>query len=67
MLFYKVSNNVLSSIVLHNGVKETLNDIRTKFWVPKATNLIQQIIGSCSTCKKYSIGSYKYPINQTDL
>ena len=67
MLFYKVSNNVLSSTVLHNGVKETLNEIRTKFWVPKVRNFIQQIIRSCSTCKKYNVRSYKYPINQTDL
>ena len=54
------------SIVLDNGVKKTLKEI-TKFWFPKGRNFIQQIIRSCSTCKKYGTRSYKYPITQTDL
>ena len=54
-------------IVLHNRVKETFNEIRTKFWIPKARNFTQQIVRSCSTCKKYDTRSYIYPKNQTDL
>ena len=67
MLFYNVSNMYYHQIVLHNGIKETLNEIRTKFWVPKTRNVIKQITRSCLTCKKYVTRSYKYPVNQTDL
>ena len=54
-------------IVLHNGFKETLNELRTKFWIPKARNFIRQIIRNCAKCQKYDSRCYDYPINQTDL
>ena len=48
-------------------MKETLNEIRITFWVPKARNFIQQRIRGSSICKKYDTCSYKYPVNQTEL
>ena len=59
--FTKLVTLYYHQIVLHNGVKEILNEIKIKLWVPKARNFIQQI-NSCSTCKKYDTRSYKYPI-----
>ena len=39
--FTKLVTLYYHQIVLHNGAKEMLNEIRTKFWVPKTTNFIQ--------------------------
>ena len=63
--FTKLVKLYYHQIILDNGVKETLNEIKTKFWV--ARHFIQQINRNCSTCKKYDTRSYKYPVNQTDL
>ena len=32
------------TLVLHNGLHETLNQIRTKFWITKPRNYIRRII-----------------------
>ena len=65
--YFQLLSLYYHQIVLHNGINETLNEIRTKIWVSKTRNFIQQKIRSYSTCKKYDTHSYKYPINQTDL
>lgn len=46
------SVTMYQQVVLCNGEKETLNEVRTK---------------CCSTCKNYDNRSYKYPINEADL
>ena len=38
--------------VFHNGVKETLTDLRAKYWITKARPLIKQIIHRCVLCRK---------------
>ena len=47
--------------VHHNGLKETLNEIRTSYWIPKARYFIQQIIQKCRTCKRIEGKTYIYP------
>ncbi|XP_057302253.1 uncharacterized protein LOC130636526 [Hydractinia symbiolongicarpus] len=49
--------------VLHNGLKETLNAIRSKFWIPKARNYIKQLIRQCYLCRYYEGKSYAYPVS----
>ena len=48
-------------LVLHNGVKETLNQIRSKFWIPQSSNSIKRIIRKCFLCRKYEGAPYSYP------
>nr|XP_047141362.1 uncharacterized protein LOC124816280 [Hydra vulgaris] len=48
-------------LVMHNGVKETLNQIRTQFWIPKARNYIKKLIKKCLICKRFEGLPYSYP------
>nr|XP_047139026.1 uncharacterized protein LOC124814955 [Hydra vulgaris] len=48
-------------LVMHNGVKETLNQIRTQFWIPKARNYIKKLIKKCPICKRFEGLPYSYP------
>ena len=47
--FTKSEKFYYHQIILHKGIKESLNEKRAKFWVPKARNIIQQISRSCLT------------------
>ena len=39
--------------VLHNGVKETLSETRSKYWIPSGRNLARKIIHKCVICRKF--------------
>ena len=45
----------------HDGVRETLTNIRYQFWIPKARNYVRRIIKSCTLCKRHEGKAYKYP------
>ena len=47
--------------VLHNGVKGTLNELRTRFWISKARKLISSVIKNSFICKKVEGLAFKYP------
>ena len=47
--------------VFHNGVRETLTEIRRRFWIPKARSLTRQVIHYCIPCKKFEGAPYKAP------
>ena len=51
--------------VLHNGVKDTLNEIRTRFWIPKARNFIRKVIKQCLLCTKFEAPAYVYPVSSS--
>ena len=38
--------------VHHNGIRETLNAIREKFWIPRGREVVKQIVRRCVVCKK---------------
>ena len=50
------------SRVLHNGVKETLNELRSKYWIIKGRPLVKQIIRACTICRRYEGKSYNTPL-----
>lgn len=39
--------------VLHNGVKDTLNEVRAKYWIVKGRAFVKKIIYHCVVCKKF--------------
>ncbi|GFR11977.1 uncharacterized protein TNCT_461911 [Trichonephila clavata] len=43
--------------VLHNGVNETLIQVRSKFWILKARQFIKSIVYNCRVCKKFHVKS----------
>ena len=47
--------------VLHNGVKQTLNELRNEFWINRGRNYIQKFLIICFICKHLKSGSYSYP------
>ena len=47
--------------VLHDGVKETLAEIRSKFWIPSGRSFTRRVINTCVTCRKFEGLPFKTP------
>ena len=47
--------------VLHDGVKETLTETRSKFWIPSGRSFTRKIIHKCVTCRKFEGLPFKSP------
>ena len=45
----------------HNGVKETLTEVRTKFWIMKGRSLVRSIIYHCVVCRRFEGAAYRAP------
>ena len=58
--FSKILVKFIHCKVLYNGVKDTLNELRTNFWISKARNFISSIIKSIFIVRK-SRSRLKYP------
>ena len=39
--------------VMHNGIKETLTEIRSKYWIIKGRQFVRQVIHKCIICCKF--------------
>lgn len=47
--------------VLHNGVRDTLTEVRTRYWVVKGRSLVRRIIHRCITYRWYERKPYLTP------
>ena len=47
--------------VHHCGVKSTLAELRTKFWVPKGRQVVKKILSQCVTCTKWESTAFTQP------
>ena len=47
--------------VLHNGLKSTLNEVRSKFWITRGRQRVKKVIKGCNTCMRYGSKHYQYP------
>ena len=47
--------------VLHVGVRETLAELGSKFWVPKARQCVKKVLNKCVVCKKLEGKAYGAP------
>ena len=47
--------------VLHDGVKETLTEVRAKFWIVKGRSFVRQIIHRCVCCRRFEGKPYGAP------
>lgn len=45
----------------HGGVKETLVEVRTNFWIPKGRQYVKRILHQCVICKKREGVPYRPP------
>ena len=47
--------------VNHNGVKETLTEVRQRYWIVKGWSLVRPAIHRCVTCKKHEGSPFSGP------
>lgn len=47
--------------VMHNGVKETLTEIRSKYWINKGRQFVRKVIHRCFACRKLEGQPYRLP------
>ncbi|XP_011405271.1 PREDICTED: uncharacterized protein LOC100637172, partial [Amphimedon queenslandica] len=48
--------------LMHSGVKETLTELRSKYWVPRGRSLVRLFIHYCVLCRKFRALPYKAPL-----
>ena len=48
--------------VQHNGIKETLTEVRTKYWIVKGRSLVRSIIHRCIVCRRFEGAPYRGPL-----
>ena len=48
-------------IVKHNGVQETLTQVRSEHWIIRGRQLVKSILSKCSTCKQITGKPYDSP------
>ena len=51
----------LHARVLHNGVKETLTELRSQFWVIRGRSVVKRILHNCYTCRRYEGRACRVP------
>ena len=44
--------------VLHNGVKDTLAELRSAYWLVRGRQFVRKLIHSCVTCRKFALPGY---------
>ena len=47
--------------VFHDGIRETLTEVRRKYWIPRVRSLTKQLIHQCVSCRKLEGTSFKPP------
>ena len=47
--------------VFHNGVRETLTEVRASYWIIRGRAVIKQFISHCVVCKRYEGKHYSVP------
>ena len=47
--------------VFHDGIRETLTEIRRKYWIPRIRSLTRQLIHHCVVCRKFEGASFFKP------
>ena len=69
-ILYQVTTNRLDGIdcsirsheeVMHNGVRETLTQVRSKYWITKERQVVKKILSKCNICRRLEGPSYGNP------
>ena len=47
--------------VIHNGVKETLCELKSKYWIVKGKQLVRKMLFSCTVCRRFEGQPYNMP------
>ena len=47
--------------VMHDGVKQTLTELRSKFWLAKGRQVVKKLLHSCVTWRRHKRKPYQGP------
>jgi len=47
--------------VMHDGVKETLTELGSKFWLARGRQVVKKLLHSCVTCRRHKGKPYQAP------
>jgi hypothetical protein len=47
--------------VLHNGMRETLTQIRSRYWIIRGRALVKKIVHQCVLCRRFESPPYRAP------
>ena len=47
--------------VFHDGVKETLTELRSRFWILKGRSVVKQTLHHCTICRRFEGKAYHLP------
>ena len=47
--------------VLHKGVKQTLTELRSCYWITRGRSYVKKLLHPCTLCKKFNSRPYEYP------
>ena len=48
-------------MVLHNGVKETLTLLRSRYWIIRGRQYMRKVLNECRICRQYGSKSFSGP------
>ena len=48
--------------VKHNGVRETLTQVRSDYWIPKGRQVVKSLLSKCVNCKRITGRAYDTPV-----
>ena len=46
---------------MHNGVRETLTQVRSKYWITKGRQVVKKILSKCTNCRRLEGPPYGNP------
>ena len=47
--------------VMHNGLKETLTQLRSRYWIPRGRQTVRRVIYRCVICRRAEGKTYAAP------
>ena len=47
--------------IMHGGVKETLTELRIKFWIVKGRSVVKKLLRQCTICAQFNGRAYSAP------
>uniref|UniRef100_A0A1X7VS14 Uncharacterized protein n=1 Tax=Amphimedon queenslandica TaxID=400682 RepID=A0A1X7VS14_AMPQE len=47
--------------VIHSGFKNTLTEIKSRYWIRQGKSIVRRFIYQCVLCRRYSASSYNIP------
>lgn len=57
------TNGIQEIRVMHNGLKETLTEVRSRYWIPEGRQTVKKELFGCNTCRRFQ--GQSYPVSES--